>query len=97
MNVYVEIERPKDGVTDITMPSAPSQHTTSFVRVCEDKLTNATPPAATMKLNADPERMFIPTAPDIGLPVAPGAEPTPEAEGATTPVPAAVPAGWVEL
>ncbi len=40
--------------------------------------------------------MFIPTAPltlEIGLPVALGEEPTPEAEGAT----GAVPAGWVEL
>ena len=74
------------------MPSEASQHTARQVGAPEDKLTNATPPA-TMKPNADPERTFILTAPEMGLPVAPGEEPTPEAEGATTPVPA----GWVEL
>ncbi len=56
------------------------------------RLTNAIPPA-TMNPNADPEIVFIPAAPVIGLPVAPGAEPAPDAEGAATPVPV----GWVEL
>jgi len=46
-----------------------------------------------MNPNADPEIVFIPAAPVIGLPVAPGAEPAPDAEGAATPVPV----GWVEL
>lgn len=81
-------------------PRTPSQHTVTSYKGAyegapEGKLTNATPPA-TIRLNAEPERMLIPTAPltpEIGLPVAPGEEPTPEAEGAT----AAVPAGWVEL
>ncbi len=44
-------------------------------------------PPTTASPIADPERVFIPAAPVIGLPVAPGAEPMPEADGATTPVP----------
>lgn len=43
-------------------------------------------PPATMNPNADPEMAFIPAAPVIGLPVAPGEEPAPDAEGATTPL-----------
>lgn len=49
-----------------------------------------------MRPKPDPERMFKTPAPltlEMGLPVALGEEPTPEAEGAT----GAVPTGWVEL
>ena len=40
-----------------------------------------------MKPSAEPETVFMPAAPVMGLPVAPGAVPVPDAEGATTPEP----------